>query len=112
MRSCRALLASAGCRPVAPKMGDQVGGALVGEEQLRAFDLDDLGDARDRVAQPSGPGQAEERVASAPHEQRGGLELLQLRLYGEQRSRLELRYAARELGGAQGGLGERPQVGA
>jgi len=30
--------------PVAAEMGDEVSGALIGEEQFRARDLDDLGD--------------------------------------------------------------------
>jgi transposase len=37
---------------VGAQQGHELGGALVGEEQLGAVELDDLGHARDRVAQP------------------------------------------------------------
>jgi hypothetical protein len=44
-------------------------GALVGEEQARAVDLDDVGGAGDGVAQPVGPLAAEEDVTGAPDDE-------------------------------------------
>ena len=41
-----------------------------GKNSLPSGDLDDLGDARDRVAQPVRPPQVEELVGGAPHDQR------------------------------------------
>lgn len=56
--------------PEAAQVRDQVAGALVGEEDLGAVDLDDFLRPGDRIAQQVRPLQAERRVARAPHDQR------------------------------------------
>jgi hypothetical protein len=55
--------------PVAAQRCGEFGGPLVGEEQAATVDLDDVGGAGDRVAQPVGPLAAEDVVAGAPDDE-------------------------------------------
>src|SRR6185437_13855310 len=62
-------------RPVLLQVRHQIHGALVREEQPRAVDGDQLGRPGNGVPQPVGPGDVEEAVPGAPHQQRGHGEL-------------------------------------
>jgi hypothetical protein len=59
---------------VAAQRRGELGGPLVGEEQARSVQLDDLGGAGDRVTQPVGPLAVEEPVAGAPDDEGRHLE--------------------------------------
>src|SRR5215211_9411416 len=58
-RSCRAA-------PALEQVGHQLGGALVGEEQPGAVELDHSVRAGQRLGQPMGPAHLEEDVAGSP----------------------------------------------
>ena len=83
--------------PVAFEVRDELAGALVGEEQPRALELDEGGDVRKRVRQPVRPLDVEDGVAGAPDDERGRREAAQRGFDGEQVARIQRGQPALEL---------------
>src|SRR5688500_14208750 len=92
--------------PVTQEMGSKLLCALVREEELAPFDLNDLRHPGDRVPEPVSPRRLEEDVGIPPDDQRRRCQLLELRLNGEEILRVETVDEALDLTG----LFDRPKA--